>query len=120
MSFENEWARCSHWIAAALEHARGAYALEDVLEIVRLGDARFWAGRQAAMVTEIHEYPRVRALHFWLAGGDLAELRDHLRPMAEAWGRAQGCTRATIIGRKGWARALGYQEVATVCAKELS
>lgn len=120
MSFEEEWRRCGPWLAAALEHARGSHTLDDVRAMVETGQARFWAGGRAAMVTEIHDYPRLRALHFWLAGGDLAELRDVLRPMAENWAKARGCTRATIAGRRGWARALGYQEIATLCAKELS
>lgn len=120
MSFAAEWARCAPWLEAALAHAHGTHALSDVREMVERREARFWAGRRAAMVTEVHEFPRMRVLHFWLAGGDLAELRDEMRPLAEAWGREQGCTRATISGRRGWARALGYAPLAWTCAKELT
>jgi hypothetical protein len=120
VTFEEAWRRCGPWIAAALARAPGGHTLDDVRTAVERGEARLWVGARAAMVTEIHEMPRLKVLHFWLAGGDLVELRDEMRPLAEAWGREQGCALATITGRKGWARALGYQAIATVCAKELS
>lgn len=121
--FEVEWARCARWIEAALEMAHGTHDLADVKARVEAGDARFWAGRNAAMVTTQQDYPKLKSFTFWLAGGDLDELRDELRPMAEAHYRARGCTYATIYGRRGWVKALaneGYHEIHTTVAKELT
>jgi hypothetical protein len=115
-----EWERCSPWLQAALDHASGDYTLADVLELVRKGDAQFWAGRQSAIVTQVDEYPHSRVLTLWLGGGDLRELSDDLIPRAETFGRECGCTRSRIIGRQGWARALagdGYRPVAAVVEK---
>lgn len=123
MTFEEEWARCSPWIEAALEHAGRTHALADVRAMVEARECRFWAGRDAAMVTEIVEHPRSTDLILWLAGGDLAELVDELRPMAEAWGRENGCDRVLIVGRDGWAKVLraeGYSPVARLVMKELT
>jgi hypothetical protein len=120
---QGAWARCAPWIDAALEHAGRTHALADVEALVRDGDAQFWPGRASALVTEIHEFPRLRSLHLWLAGGDLGELVTVLRPCAEKWACGEGCTRTTIIGRPGWARALapeGYRPAATVLFKEIS
>lgn len=122
MDFDTEWARCAPWIEAALVHAGGTHSLDDVRAMV--GDpsepVRFWAGRRSAMVTEIQSWPNAKTLLLWLAGGDLDELKDELRPMAEAWGREQGCDRVMIVGRPGWARVLpGYEVQAVVCGKEL-
>lgn len=118
--FEVHWERCRPWIEEALEYARGTHTMDDVRREILEGPATFWPGRNAAMVTEIYEYPQMKVLSFWLAGGDLVELRDELLPMAETWAKDRGITRAMISGRRGWVKALpGYQEVATVCAKEL-
>lgn len=118
-TFDEEWDRCAPWIEAALVHANGTHTLGDVKASVIRRDARFWAGRNAAMVTEVNDYPQFKALNFWLAGGDLAELRDEMRPAAEAWAKTLGCRYAAVIGRLGWARALGYRPIHHTCAKEL-
>lgn len=122
MTFEAEWARCAPWIEAALAHGTGAYALADVEAMVRAGKAQFWPGRRTAAVTTIEQDPGDRWLLVWLAGGDLAELTEELRPKAERWARGQGCRRMLIIGRPGWERALkthGYAPAARIIAKEL-
>lgn len=78
--------------------------LSDVLEAIESGQAHLWPGERSAAVCE-----RVTTYHVWLAGGDLRELQAMERA-AEAWARGNGCDRMSIIGRKGWARALaGYE-----------
>jgi hypothetical protein len=120
VNFEIEWARCAPFIEGALAHAGGTHTLADVKEMVLQREARFWAGRRAALITCIEEYPRTRWLLLWLAGGDLAELTEQLRPAAEAYGRREGCRRVVIIGRPGWERRLtDYSPIARVIAKEL-
>lgn len=120
LTFDGEWGRCAPWLQAALDRLPAAtHSLDDVKDLVICGKARFWAGRSAAMVTELNEYPRLTTFNFWLAGGDLAELRDELRPQAEDHYRALGATWGTVVGRLGWARALGYRPLHFTCAKEL-
>jgi hypothetical protein len=118
-AFEAEWARCSAWLEAALDHALGAYGLTDVKARVMNRTARFWAGSGAAAVTVIERHANFPTLSIWLAGGDLEELRGEMLPQMEAYGREQGCRLVTIIGRKGWSRALDYKPLYHVCAKEL-
>lgn len=120
MTFEEEWARCGPWLEAALALTRGTHSLEDVRRAVETGECRLYTGRASALVCEMQDWPQRKVLLLWLAGGDLAELRDELRPLAERWGREQGCTHVSIIGRPGWARALPeYEQIAVVCGKEL-
>lgn len=86
------------------------------------GDAQLWLGEKSALVALVEEHPTGPALCIWLAGGDLEELVQELRPKAEAWGRAQGCNKVTIMGRRGWVKALspvGYKPTAVVMTKEL-
>lgn len=117
-----EWFRCAPFLDAALAHAGRTHALGHVARMIEAGEAQFWPGERAAMVTVVEDEPLERRLLIWLAGGDLEELVQRLRPAVEAWARTIGCHRTLIVGRPGWERALareGYAPLARVIAKEL-
>ena len=109
-------------IEAALQYSGGTHTFEDIREMVSTGRLQFWPGPHSAIVTEIIEYPRQRTLHYFLAGGQMAELRAML-PEIDAWGRAQGCTSASLAGRPGWSRSFlqheGWSSHLVVMMKEL-
>ena len=119
----SEWARCRGWIEAALAHDGGFHAIEDVEAAIADGEAHFWPGARSAIVTQFWLFPKARALNFWLAGGDLDEIVEALRPAIEDWARQRGCDRLVIAGRPGWARALktfGYSPLWTALGKDLN
>lgn len=120
----SEWDRCAHWIEAALEHSGGSHLIEDVRYLCETDpDYRFLPGERAAAVVQVIEYPRLKRLHLWLNGGDMAELLGVLLPIAEAWGLDQGCAQFTTAGRPGWDRVMapyGFRPVARICMKELT
>lgn len=116
------WERCRPYIHAALQYGDGTHLIEDVEARIEDGTAVFWPGERSAIVTEIIETPRKTILNFWLAGGDLDETTNHMRPVIEAWGKSQGCTASSIVGRPGWVRTLkgeGYGSPLSICLKEL-
>ncbi len=118
-----EFARCEQHIAAALEHDGGTHTLEDVLELVAKQECQLWPGKRSAIVTEVLNHPRKKVCHFWLAGGDLAEL-EVMAGAVEKWAKEQGCERVTLAGRKGWERSFlvrnGYAPRWACMSKELS
>lgn len=117
--FDEQWARCEPWLAAALEHAGGTHLIEDVREACLDGRMQFWPGRNAAIVTEINTYPRLRALAFFLTGGALEELLA-MEPVIVEWARSIGCTRAECGGRPGWERVLkDYRRLCVCLTKEI-
>ena len=66
-------------------------------------------------------YPQRLVLRFWLAAGDLEDLRP-LLPELEEWGRERGATLVEAHGRLGWSReakANGYRLDAAIYRKEL-
>lgn len=116
------WDRLSPLLLPALDHA-GTHDLADVANLINSGDAQLWAGISSILITTVDEYPKAKVLTLWLAGGELDELVNFLRPEAEAWGETQGCTRAAIMGRDGWMRALrgaGYEPAAQLVMKDLT
>lgn len=83
--------------------------------------AQCWFTDNAAIVTELKEYPTgARVIHGLVAAGDLGEIVNVLIPRAEEWGRSLGCVLAIIESRPGWGRALkDYEPFQTAIAKEL-
>lgn len=90
-------------IEAALEYAGGTHTFEDVAAAVDAGAMQLWTGPNSVVVTEILQFPRYKALNFFLAGGNMAELEAMHGGIIE-WAREQGCERALFTGRKGWER----------------
>ena len=97
----------------ALAHAGDTYTLEDINDGVASGRFQEWSAGRSVIITELRETPRVRSIHFFLAAGDLRELKP-LAELALQWGREQGAQRASFIGRFGWlksfVRDLGFTE----------
>ena len=107
-----EWARCRHWIEAALRHSPGFERIEDVERYIEEGRYQFWPGKRCAAVTEIAQFAAKRALVLQHAGGDMDELLYDMEPALVAFARAAGCDAIMGLGRKGWERVgekLGYR-----------
>jgi len=118
-----DFARLEHHVANALEYAGGTHDVEDVFAGIAEGQFFMWAGEDSIIISEIVEYPKLRALHFFLAGGNLEELQQMEKTVIE-WARAQGCKRATTAGRVGWSRTFlrdrGYIPQWHVMCRELN
>ena len=116
----NEFARCSQWLQAALDHnIETTHSLNDICKGIFEGRYQFWPEDDAAMVTEIIEFPKARHLHGFLAGGNLETIQATI-PKIEEFAKASGCTAATIMGRPGWTKALkdmGYGKGLVMTAK---
>jgi len=95
-------------LAEALEYASGTYTIKDVLDAIECGKMQLWVeegDEDSLIVTEIHQYPRRRALQFFLAAGTLDGVKA-LRDRALAWGKEEGCDMALAVARFGWERTL--------------
>jgi len=91
-------------IDRALEYAGGSHTRADIAAAVATGTMQRWDGEHSTIVTEIRETPQQRILLFFLAGGEMTELRGMARGI-EDWGRAIHCVKAQLIGRRGWERS---------------
>ena len=117
-SFSANANRCRKWIIDALRYAHNSHTYEQVIEIVKRGDAQLWALRDSAIVTEIIDYPQRRTLRFWLAGGNMKTLLE-VEPKIRKWSILYRCEAVEIIGRKGWEKVMkDYEPTAIVLVKE--
>jgi len=113
-------ARCKDWIEAALEHSGGTHDFWDIVESVYDGRMQLWATEKGCLVTEIIVYPKKKNINIFLGGGELEQLAD-MHTDVIAWAKEQGCSSASICGRKGWVRAFkkyGWMPKYTVVTKE--
>ena len=79
------------------------HRLSDIADLIKAGKAQWWSGADGMIVTEIHDFPLLKACHFWLIAGELHDclaLESDILP----WAIENGCTVATACGRKGWGR----------------
>jgi hypothetical protein len=119
VTFDAEWDRCAHWVAAALPFCHGNYELEDVRAACLAGQMQLWPGEQCAVITEILRWPRRTGCNVLFGGGDLEELA-RMAPRITAWAKSRGCDHITVVGRRGWVRALGQGEiVSSISRKEI-
>jgi hypothetical protein len=91
--------------------ARGRFQVEDIYAALLARDMQLWLvwreGIRAVAVTQITNYPRLRALNVaYLAGEDRGEWLQDLEDRLLAWGRQVGCSRLEVQARLGWRRAL--------------
>lgn len=97
---------------SALARAGHTHDLSDVMQQVLARRAQYWgsADQRGAIVTELLRFPKLLAVNYWLAAGDLSSCLS-LVPQIEAWARREGCTRAYGQGRPGFGRLLGSSGV---------
>lgn len=107
----------------ALAYSGGSHTPADIEAAVERGELQRWDGEASSIITEIKQTPQQRLLLYFLAGGDMTELRAMSIGINE-WGRSVGCVKAQIVGRLGWARSPltredGWRQTAVLLEKEL-
>lgn len=117
----DEFERAWHFIEPALEYSGGTHTKEDIRQAIERRDMLLITGPKSAMVFEVIVFPQMKVLHGFLCGGDLQELKS-ADPSLMELARALGCSRISIAGRYGWARALkdlDYTPTCTIVSKEV-
>jgi len=119
MSSLDNWDKAEPHILAALVNCGNTHAPSDVRRMIKEGTAALFVGEDSAIVTQEIDTPTGRLLHFWLAGGELEELAE-MSASIETAAKAKGISRVSIVGRRGWQKALpGYREAGVILMKEI-
>lgn len=127
---ESIWPQVKPFVVRVLDRDPvGRYQPIDVLQSLLLGTTRLWVSWneaeqrvEAAVVTEVIQFPRVKEMRIWIVGGDnmkawVYEVRD----MLEAFARDQECAVITGGMRRGWIKigGPGWVETGTTFEKVL-
>jgi len=113
------WEKVRPLILKALEVEGNVHSLSDILEKVRVGKLQLWYDDNSVLLTEVIIYPNERILNFYLAGGDLDELKAMHDDILKEAGQ-MGIRRARITGRRGWSRVFPeYKEMFTTFEREI-
>lgn len=119
---KSEWLRCRPWIEEAVKDCLGTHTIEDVEDGIESGEFLFFSMQNCAVIVRIMQYPRKRAVNYFLVGGDLNELKNKMEPHITAWAKSKGCNIAVLIGREGWLRtlsSLGFRKMWSATYKEI-
>ena len=108
-------------IQNALDFGHNTHSFQDIVNGVAAQDMQFWPMEQSCLVTEIVTYPNSRALHIFLAAGDLEEIKGIDETLA-IFGKQLNAQVISLSGRKGWTKALkdiGYKTAHVTMFKEI-
>jgi hypothetical protein len=106
-SLMEEWRLCRPAMLDAIAEAKGTHSEDDVLVELMVGRMKLWRRNASGLVTEFCQFPRIKCINVFLAGGDLADILP-LQSDIENFGRRNGCRRATMLAvRPGWRRVIG-------------
>jgi len=121
------WKQVEGHLKKPLEIDGYAYTAQDVLNSLINGKMQLWISWsrkkkkvEAAIVTEIVDYPQKRACRYFLAGGDnMKSWFKKMKNEIEQWAKLNKCHRIELVGRKGWSRWLkDYMPKHIVLVKE--
>ena len=97
--------------------------LQSLYDDLIVADAQLWCAYrerlEAALVTKIQTDAHSHYCLLLSCGGENPRHWAGHLPQVEEWARSHGCTEMRIYGRRGWAKLLGYDEVAVKMRKAL-
>jgi hypothetical protein len=94
--------------------------LDDVKQLCMNQSMQLWYVPDShALVTQIQNHPRLRVCMIVLCGGEGLHQRGPVMQALESYARAMQCLELRIQGRRGWARVLGFEPIATLMRKKL-
>jgi len=113
------WAKAKPLIEAAIRRGLPTHNAEDVRKAIEAKTMRLWCHGETAIVTEMVQFPRLKACRVVFVGGRMVDVEE-MKPDIEDWARSEGCAFMLAGGRKGWVRALpDYSVSAHLLAKEI-
>ena len=108
-------------LVEALEHSGGSHTFQDIVNAVEMQSMQFWPMERSCLVTEVINYPNLKTLHIFLAGGDLQEIKS-IDNTLEFLCQEIGADYISLSGRRGWIKALadiGYELSHVTLAKKV-
>lgn len=115
-----KWSEVREIMLPSIERTHGTHDEDSVVAMLMVGKAKLWTFAESACVTEVIEYPLVKAFNLWLVGGKLEEVLAQ-EPVMAAYAAGIGCKRLTAGGREGWTRVApdGWKQTGVLFYKDI-
>ena len=115
------------YIDATLERLGGLYTFDDIVEMVKKGDAQSFTYGDSWAVTQVHDTPRKRVLNVIFVAGRLKDI-FHIENEIMDWSRANKVDLIIGHGRNEWEGLrrkssmwgdLGWRQVSSLFMKDV-
>tara|TARA_R110002167_G_scaffold50981_4_gene147936 strand:- start:542 stop:1012 length:471 start_codon:yes stop_codon:yes gene_type:complete len=123
------WKQIKPLLLKPLEIDGFAYMPKDIFDSLLKKKMQLWISWnvkqnnvEAAIVTEIIDYPRLRSCRYFLAGGtNMKSWFNPIKEQIEQWAKLNKCQRIELVGRKGWVKWLrDYKQKHIILMKDLT
>lgn len=104
------WPQVVFLVDRAMGYIDGKMSSEDVYKALKNKKMQLWLVPGGIWVTQIEQYPRSKRLEWVAAAGEYNDWTEYL-PILFEWAESQGCDAVEIVGRPGWGRKTGFEEI---------
>jgi hypothetical protein len=107
LDIDQVWADIESYIEGAAKYTHGRYTADDIRQTFKEGGQQLWIAYDdkiyGAVITEIMEYPQMRALVMHFTGGiQLPKWKDEMLSVLRSFAKDANCQTIESFGRTGW------------------
>jgi hypothetical protein len=107
LDIDQVWADIETYIEGAAKYTHGRYTADDIRQTFKEGGQQLWIAYDdkiyGAVITEIVEYPQMRALIMHFTGGiELPKWKDEMLSVLRSFAKDANCKTIESFGRTGW------------------
>lgn len=105
--YESVWHLIQDYMEGAAKYTHGRYTVDDIKAELLNGNQQLWIAYDdkiyGAVVTEVIEYPQMKALIMHFTGGvELPKWKDEMLSVLRSFAKDCGCQTIESFGRTGW------------------
>jgi hypothetical protein len=107
LDIDQVWTDIESYIEGAAKYTHGRYTADDIRQTFKEGGQQLWIAYDdkiyGAVITEIMEYPQMRALVMHFTGGiELPKWKDEMLSVLRSFAKDANCQTIESFGRTGW------------------
>lgn len=105
--YESVWYLIHDYMEGAAKYTHGRYTVDDIKNELLKGNQQLWIAYDdkvyGAVITEITQYPQMRALVMHFTGGiELPKWKNEMLSVLRSFAKDAGCQTIESFGRTGW------------------
>jgi hypothetical protein len=107
LDIDQVWTDIESYIEGAAKYTHGRYTADDIRQTFKEGGQQLWIAYDdkiyGAVITEIIQYPQMRALIMHFTGGiELPKWKDEMLSVLRSFAKDANCQTIESFGRTGW------------------